>query len=221
MRLYNNTKLFYNAYPYKLVCSNDLANEFREKRLYWVRDALDQLQHQWDSGEELVYGHSFSRRKRNISKTSFFDAKILYNELKNRKSYTLRVQYKKLCIYSTKKDWLLYLSKKIVQVEEFWEPDVLAFLEPGHVYLEKDIGYEYRITLKNTLDEGQANWLIANQNNTVRVGTKFLSHINNGEYFVDGYYLYVKSEKAITLAQMILNSNIRRIDKVVYKDKNA
>lgn len=219
MKRYNTPKLFYSTYPYKFVCYNDIATEFRESKLSNVRDALDSLQHQWDSNEDLEFGHEWSTRKRKVSRASFFDAKILYNELKKRSSYRLRVEHRKLAIYSTKKDWLEKLAQNINQAVEFWEPNN-ELLEPGYVYLKTNYGFDYRITLKGRINVEQANW-IANNQHILKVGRVFTKNIKDGDLWVEGYYLYVKSEGSLVLAQMVLNSRIRRIDKVIYKDKNA
>jgi len=219
LRQHHNSKLFYNEYSYKFVCYNDIANEFRENRLANVRQVLDILQACWDDNEDLTYTYPWSKRIRSVTNTSFFEAKTLYDTLKKRNDYKLRVQYKQLMIYSKEKTWLKNLSNKISQSTEWWEPKVELF-EPGCVYLQNDLGYDFRVTFKGRLNETQANWLL-NNSSLVKLGPTFFKNLIDGMYYSDGLYCYVRDTKSLTLFNLVLSDSVRRVDKVVYTDKNA
>lgn len=218
MRTLNTTQLFYNKYPFKLVCRLDLANEFRGSRFSYVRKILDNLQKKYDNGEELNFG---SFRPRNISVTSFKDAQLIYNTLEKEKDFRFRIQFKELTVYSTNKQPLEYLRDNLSTVLEWWEPEQeLSPLEPGYVYLKKDNGFKFRVTIKGSINSDAADWILSNQDK-VKIGPTFHLSLLEKMYYLDNFYFYAKNERTLVLIDMILGANVRRVDKVVATEENA
>ena len=213
-------KLFYNRYSYKLLCRNDLANEFRNNRLHYVGKLLDELQLSYESNLPLQIQRY---RISTIGTSSFEDAKIIYNELKSNQNYRLRVQFKELTIYSDTKDWLYKLGSKLRQPLEWWEPnDELTPLTPGYSYLKTPIPYEYRVYIKGRISDEAATWLLANQNNLVKLGNTFVEYLKEGNKTrFDDFYFYVKSDRVLTVLRLLMTGNIRSVNKVVCLNKNA
>lgn len=219
MRKQVTEKLFYNKFAYKLICRNDLAGEFRNNRLNHVSKLLDSLQLAYENGDSLEIDRYRSKIK--ISPSSFEDAKILYNEFKKNKKYRLRIQYKELTVYSNDKVWLKNLSLKLRMGLEWWEPlEDLNPLTPGYAYLKRKIDYKYRVYLKGTIPQDGATWLDDNNRRLVKVGNTLKKYLEEG-IRVDDMYLYAKSDRVLTILQMIMPGNIRSIIKVVCLDKNA
>lgn len=220
MRKQVTEKLFYNIYAYKLVCRNDLAGEFRNNRLNHVGKLLDNLQLAYESGDSLEIDRY--RTKIKVSPPSFEDAKILYNEFKKNKEYRLRVQYKELTIYSNDKNWLKSLSSRLRMCMEWWEPEEeLTPLMPGYAYLKRKTDYQYRVYLKGKVPYDGARWLVNNNGSNVKIGNTLNCYLNEDRSRVDDMYIYAKSDRVLTILQMIIPENIRSIIKVVCLDKNA
>jgi len=218
LKTHSTTKLFFNQYPYKLVCRLDLAIEFRGNRMAYVRKTLDNLQRQYDNNEELTITNFSIRR---VSVQSFKDGQLIYNTLYNQSNYRLRVQFKELTIYSLEKNWLDKLSREVSTPMEWWEPNGdLPKIEPGTVYLKNDNGHNLRVTVKGSISEDAANWLLNNLDK-VKIGPSFLYDLENGYRYMDNMYFYIKNERCLSLLQLVMSSNIRRVDKVVAMNKNA
>lgn len=220
MRNQITEKLFYNIYAYKIVCRNDLANEFRNSKLHHVGKLLDQLQLSYEQGKPL---HLYRYRPIEISQESFEDSKILYNELKKHRNYRLRICYKELTVYSTTRDWLHSTGTKLRQCLEWWEPqEELTPLKPGFAYLKRPIPYEYRIYLTGRLNQDACKWLLDNDNDKVKLG-KVLKEYMTGplQPRLNDFYFYAKSDRVLTVLKLLMGHNIRSVNKVVCLDKNA
>lgn len=198
------------------MCRLDLAHEFRGNRLGSVRRIIDNLQRQYDTKYDYLLINENAKKK--ISISSFKDAQIIYNYLNKNKDYRLRVQYKELTIYGTKKDWLLKLADDLSNTIEWWEPGPnLKVLKPGHVYLKNDNGHDFRVTIRGRLDQSAVNWLLNNQDK-VKLGSVFLRSLERGSRYLDNMYFYIKNEKCLSLLNLVMSSNIRRVDKIIVLD---
>jgi len=213
-------KLFYNRYAYKILCRNDLANEFRNNRLHHVGKLLDSLQLSYESGKSLQL---LRYRPMEISQDSFEDAKILYNELKNHSDYRLRIQYKEMTIYSNTRDWLYHTGTKLRQCLEWWEPqEELTPVKPGFAYLKRPIPYEYRIYLKGRINDDARKWLLDNNHDKVKIGRVLKEYLEGPmQPRLNDFYLYVKSDRVLTVLKLLMGNNIQSINKVVCLNKNA
>jgi hypothetical protein len=171
----------------------------------YVRKILDNLQRQYDSNEDLTITNFSIRR---VSVQSFKDGQLIYNTLCNHNSYRLRVQFKEL-------------GKEVSTPIEWWEPDGdLPKIEPGTVYLKNDNGHDLRVTVKGSIPEDAVDWLLNNLDK-VKIGPSFLYDLENGYRYMDNMYFYIKNERCLSLLQLVMGSNIRRVDKVIAMNKNA
>lgn len=218
LQKFETKKLFYKKYPYKIACLNALACDFRGGNLLHVSKILDLLHSKKRNGLPLQLPRI---RVYSIDPDSFDDACIIYNELQKQTEYQLRVEGRMLNIFSMEKGWLYNLGNKLENCYGWYEPSSLGVANPGEILLNKSNGYNYRVTLNGEkLSEDTVKWILNNEGN-LKFGKIFKSNLLNGFRYFNGMYFYVKSEKLITLLNMIMFANIRHVDKVITKDKTA
>ena len=193
-----------------------MAPIFREKKFNHTRDVLDDLQHQFEQGsEELIWNKGY-RYSRPITVDEFQDTLNLYNYLTSQdyNSYSLRVEQMNLNWYSNDEgqlDQLIYrFKKRIVSISKPTESQK-NLLEPNIIL--KPSKYEFKVTVGATVDPNVAYWFEKNSDK-VKIGSTFLECIKQGQY-VKGFYFYVKNEKVLNLAKIVLGGEITRIDKFV------
>lgn len=212
------TKLFWGKYLYKLCISNGIGTIFRDKNLSYAREVLDKLQQQYEEGEPLVVNRFY--REMPVKELSFLDARKLYKFLNKHEDWTLRIEGSTTCIYSNNREWLHTLKSALNKKNliEFWEPDPnhLSQLEPNTIIVDKNNGFNYKVTLGNKIGDtsGFANWA-KNNPKQVRVGPQLQHNLEQNSYVADMYF-YARDEKTVNLCELML-SNIRRIDKLVVK----
>jgi hypothetical protein len=202
-------KLFYNEYPYKLGFSNPLAHIFREKNFKFARDQLHKLQMLYNENEPLTLG---SYRQKTYTEQSFKECKWLYEELQSRDDYKIRIEFPFVQLYSSDKDWLYFLSKKIENPLDFYEPPVM--LSKNTILVETPSNYGYRITLNSKPDPSLASWIQANPK-LAKAGPVFLDEVANSGYS-KGLYFYVRDDKVLNIVGLMLGSACR-VDKIVCK----
>lgn len=218
MQKHKTTKLFWDKYLYKLVLSNTIGSIFRDKNLPYAREVLDQLQSEYEEGLPL-FVKKYKREQR-VSENDFLDARKIYNFLSHANDYMLRIESYTFCIYSSNKHWLTIIKQSMSpnNVKEFWEPDLedIELLNPKTIIMDKDIGFEYKVTLGQNIADtfGFANWA-ENNPNQVKVGPKLLEELKHNGYVSDLYF-YARDEKTLQLCSLML-TNIRRIDKIIVK----
>jgi hypothetical protein len=218
LKKYETTKLFYGKYLYKLCIFNSVGYIFRGKNLSYPREILDTLQQKYENGEPLEFTSYLRTIK--VSEESFLDARKLYKFISRTKNYTLRIEGSTLCVYANDREWLHSLKSTINKnnLREIWEPNpaLAKHLEPNTIIVDKDNGYEYKVTLGPGLSDtfGFANWAKVNTKQ-VKVGPTLLENLEKN-YYVSDMYFYARDEKTLHLCNLML-SNIRRIDKLVVK----
>ena len=217
MRTLKSHKLFYNQYLYRLQIRNDLAGYFREKNFTVTRYALDRLQRLYDESQmlEVVRGLRVYR----VSEDAFFDAKKLYNLFLKYDDFKLRVESLYINVYSNNKSWLQSVAKNIHRenVISFYEPDAdyIGLLEKDTIVVEKDNGYQYKVTLGNNKNSSKfAEWAKLNPKQ-IKLGPISYKDMANNSY-VNGLYFYAKNDKTLQLCALMLD-NIRRVDKLIVK----
>jgi len=217
LRIYKSHKLFYNEYLYRLQIKNDLSSYFREKNFTVTRNTLDKMQRMYDQDRslELLRGMRVYR----VSEDSFFDAKKLYNIFLKFNNFKLRVESLYLNIYSNNKPWLYSIANSInsKNVISFQEPEKshVKLLKKHTIIIEKDNGFEYKVTLGNNKNSSRfAEWA-KNNPNQIKIGPVAYKEMLDDSY-VNGLYFYAKNEKTLQLCSLMLD-NIRRIDKLIVK----
>jgi len=212
------TKLFWGKYLYKLTVNNGIGHIFRDKNFSYVREVLDKLQQQYESGEPLILS-SFSRETP-VKELSFLDARKLYKFLSKNDDYMLRIEGATVSIYSNNKEWLHTLKSAVNKTNllELWEPNPnhLSQLDANTIMVDKGNGYEYKVTFGPKIADtaGFANWAKSNQKQ-VRVGPTLMDNLECSRYVSDLYF-YARDEKTLRLCELML-TNIRRVDKLVVK----
>lgn len=218
MKNLETTKLFWGKYLYKLSINNGIGHIFRDRNLSYVREVLDKLQQQYDSGNTLVIENYF--RQIPVKELSFLDARKLYKFLSKTDDYTLRIEGSTVAIYSNNREWLHTLKSAINKdnLLELWEPNPghLSQLDANTIIVDKSNGYDYKVTFGPKIADtaGFANWAKNNQKQ-VRVGPTLMDNLERSGYVSDLYF-YARDEKTLRLCELML-SNIRRIDKLVVK----
>lgn len=200
------------------MLKNKAAAIFRNKNLSYARQVLDSMQTKYIENEPLMLKRGF--RRDIISEQQFFDAKKLLHFLSSRDDYRLRVELCNLSIYSCDHAWLDSVAKSLSSesVKEFWQPDssVENLLAKNIIVLQENLGYSYRITLgRSRVDTRAFANFIENNEHLVRVGPILKQELED-RGFVDGMYFYARDDKTVQLCYLMLD-NIRRIDKVLYK----
>ena len=216
MKKYNTPKLFYKLYPYKIQWYSHFASYFRGDDLAYCREVLDQHHRQLKNNKVITIVKW--RETVKIPITEFYKAQKVYQTLCRQSNYKIRVEHPMLTIYSTDRRWLYNLAKDI-DADEWWEPSV--DLQPDVLIMgPKMAGWEFKITLGGNVPAGCYDWAEANLDK-LKIGNKLRRFINNRQRYLSGYYFYVRSEKMLSLATIVLGGGIQRIDKIVIEDTNA
>lgn len=215
MKTLKSHKLFYNKYLYRLQIRNELANYFREKNFTVTRNTIDRLQRLYDQNQLLVLERGLRAFK--VSEDAFFDAKRLYNIFLNYDDFKLRIETFYINVYSNNKSWLNTVAKNVNKqaVISFYEPDpkYLGLLKEDTIIIEKDIGFEYKVTLGNNKHSSRfAEWAKLNPKQ-IKLGPIAYKDMAKDSY-VNGLYFYAKNEKTLQLCSLMLDS-IRRVDKLI------
>jgi hypothetical protein len=212
------TKLFWDKYLYKFVLSNSVGSIFRSKNLSYARKVLDNLQSQYESGDQLKIERF--RRYDIIKESHFLDARKLYKFLSKYNDYTLRIERSVTSIYSNNREWL-HTVKSALHKEnllEFWEPNIedIKTLAQNIIIVENNNGYEYKVTLGSGTapTSGFSNFAKTNPN-LIRVGPVLMEELEHNGY-VNNMYFYARDDRTLQLCNLMLD-NIRRVDKLVTK----
>lgn len=231
MKLRETKKLHYNKYLYKLSIPSQLAGYFRTEfqkngKLGYARERLDVLSNIKPStgGVLILPWAGGSRFVDRIPVEHYYDAIDIYRHLKNKENYIVRCGTYDLSIYSNDRKLLIDLSNKLRhRFIEFWEPDpenidkLLTNENENIILVNKPPEYEYKVTLgKVKGSPSLASWIDANPKLGKMGWIAKEECRNNG--WVKGYYFYVRDQKTLLIAQMLVGDNIQRIDKLVYSD---
>ncbi len=223
LKLFETKKLHHGQFLYKLVLSNPLAAIFRtdlqrQAGFPYAKNRLDELAKKHKAGEPLTKQNY--RSSVNVSEHAFFDAKDIFNILKKETDYKIRCESSTLGIYSNDRDLLMKIANKMrVSNREFWEPtpQTVEILKGKKnikiVNFEPQYLYQVHLSYKR-IDPNVYNWISSNPDK-VKVGPKTLRDIQNG--FANGSYIYVRDDRVLSLAEMLIGHAMRKIDKLVYK----
>ena len=233
MKLRETKKLHYNKFLYKLTIPTECASYFRTEfqpaggTLQYARQRIDRLNLAYIPGKEYikVLGPYISRTHDSVHVNSYFDAIEVYRHLRkpNVKPYIIRCEHNVLNIYSNERKWLITLSNNLhTKFSEFWEPDPgninLLLSETNIIIVNKKPEYIYKCTLgKQKGSPALANW-IENNPHLAKMGDNALAYCKKSDY-VKGLYFFVRDQKVLTIAQLIVGANLQRIDRLSYTYK--
>ena len=218
LKRYDTNSLFYGKYPYKLTLHTPLANWFRGGDLPYIRDTLDELQHQYNQNNKLTI--KFWNREVTVKTSDLYYAQKVYSHLCIGKSYRLRVEGHYLAIYSDDKTWLENVLDSISPVAtEWWEPTSL--LQPNTILMSPKMkGWEYKVTLGSNVPQDFYRWALNNLDK-IKIGPTFKDSLLRGYTYMSGYYFYVRNDRVLNLVSLVLGNGITKIDKIIIEDKNA
>lgn len=153
-----------------------------------------------------------------ISVQNLHQAQLVFTAI-SKNPNKIRVEGRFLQLYSEHKDWLEQLAKQI-DVYEWCEPEGL--LQPNTVVMgESMTGWEYRITLGRNIPDSFCKWAL-NNIDKIKCGDKFKKALDdNLTHYLTDLYFYVRNDKMLNLATLVLGSSITQIDKIIIEDKNA
>lgn len=220
MRQSCTTKLFYNKYIYKLRIKNSIATIFRGMNLRYAKSKLDEMQMAAESDLPIPSPFSLGLREpRTIPLDVFMDACVMYNHLeKNKKRCMVRCEGHCLDIYSNEKEWLLDLAKYVNAVE-FFQPEesFTEFLKNNVnvVISTAPVEYPYKVYFNSYANKNFADY--CKNNPSIKIGKTALEHVAK-EWYLQGFYFWVKTEKQLMLAKIALGTGISKVVKYVSAD---
>lgn len=214
IKIIETTKLFYDKFFYKLTLSTPLSVIFRGKNLTHAREVLDKLQTKYENNQGLVFGEF---RKKTVSVDDLKSAQLLLSQFIKQppNDFLLRIEGTKLSIYTNNEHWLKFLLKQNFIVTELAQPSSfgLSNLKPNQIIMDKEFGYEFKVSLKDFVDANFYKWVINNPQK-VKIGNRALESIEKGNY-TRGFYLFVKDAKVLNLVRIIIGKDIARIDNII------
>lgn len=224
LKLFETCKLHYGEYLYKLVLSNVLNVYFRSElqktgKLSYARENLDILTDKYRNNIPLT--RKIFRSEIIVPIDDYLDALDLYKILKTHTDYKIRVDPRSnITIYSNNKTLLTQIVNKMrSSARELWEPDSknIAYLEQKkNIELVKNKPeFPLKVWFNNQLvPQDFANWLRANRDKS-RIGDKALQTLESYSY-LNGFYMYVRDEKVLSIVSLLIGHAIRRVDELVY-----
>jgi hypothetical protein len=217
LKKFETHKLFWDEYLYKLVVHNRLATIFRNKNLANAERVLSTIREQYEKGEPLLLYKT--RRHDYVKESQYLDAEKLLQFFLTSNNFKIRVESSTLNLYSNDTKWLKSVRRVLTSenIHEYWEPDVssIQHLLEKTIILQEKIDFQFRITLGNKRgNQGFAQFAKKNPH-LIRLGPVLLKELEQ-EGWVSGMYFYARDERVIQLCHLMLG-NIRRIDKVIYK----
>lgn len=229
-KTFKTKKLHYNEFLYKLIIPSRIAGYFRKEfqkdgNFSYARLKLDVLTTNYKKNEKFIKVDVLGSRFYNdrVTVDDYLDGIEIYKKLKQQPDTRLRCEINTLILYSNDKKFLLDLVSKLkTSYIEFWEPDPddvnLLQKQENIIIVNETPNYEYKITLgKGKGNPSLASWIDANPK-LGKMGEVAKGECYNNGY-VKGYYFFVKDDKALLIAQMLIGNNIQRIEKLVYKSK--
>lgn len=217
MKVFETKKLFWDEYLYKLVVHNRLAVIFRNQNLSHAEQVLLPIREQYAKGLPLALSHY--RRLDFLKESQYLDAEKLFHLLSLADNYRLRVESSTLNLYSNDSAWLESISTALTadNVTAFWKPKAscIEHLLEKTIILQEKINYQFRVTLGNKRGNAEFAAFAGKNPHLIRIGSVLKKGMATAGW-VNGMYFYARDERVIQLCYLMLD-NIRRIDKVIYK----
>jgi len=216
IRITETTKLFYDKFLYKITIKHTLSNIFRSKNFTSSREFLDKLQTKYEQGKPLTYTHGWKQEKI-LPVEELRSAQVMLSQFTTTPSenFLLRIEGSRLSVYTNNFQWINHLLKKNLVITDLAKPSAFAVnnLQPNQIIMNKDFGYEFKVTLRDFVDPNFYKWLINNPDK-VRIGSQALLNIERGNY-TRGFYFFVKDSKVLNLINIMICKDIARIDNII------
>ena len=193
VRLKYTTRKFNNKYKYKAVLKYKFAEWFKHNDL---SKAAFKLKH-------------------TNSKEADLGRKILA-ALETLEDYQLRIERPWICFYTDKSEDLtsiVNVLENCVEYVQIPKPGTKELLDQGLI-LTKTITQKYRVSIGRTTkcNKDFVNWAEKHGQKLPATAKKELSK-ESGCY--GGFYLYLKDDKSLTIARLMLGDAIAKIEEVV------
>jgi len=193
------TKLWYNRYLYKIVVQDRRGwPTWRYKTLSnWVQINEDPNS-QDDSNQSTIFA---------INKL-----------LREADDYRSRAEGSAVSIFTNDQKLLENIASIAGdRVEEIWgpNPDTQHLLKDANTILVKDpTSHPIRVMFNDkNLTTDFAKWIDANPDK-IRIGDSAYTAVKRG-WMVGGLYFYLRDDKVLSLVNLMIHGNIRRIDRMV------
>jgi hypothetical protein len=181
-----------------------------------ARAFLDKLQTKYEQDQPLTYIQGYKTEK-TLSVEDFRSAQVLFSQFTkvDNDDFLLRVEGQHLGIYTNNFQWVNSLLNKNLCVLDYARPSKFALdnLKPNQIIVDKEIKYEFKITLRDYVDPNFYKWLINNPSK-VKIGSQALENIEKGNY-TRGFYFFVKDTKVLNLVKIMISKDIARIDNII------
>ena len=218
-KTYKSTKLFYDAYLYKLQVRTTISNVFRpnhNKEIF--RDRLDEYIAASGPSKQDV---NVTRYKM-VSYESLSDATHIMNVLLGSdEEFKVRCESYSLIIYTNDLSLLERIADGVSEYSrcKIWRPLIgsedYLLSNKSIIVTDKDIVYEYKLYLKNGSNTSTlVNWIRKNPDKA-KIGEHTLNSLENN-YYVTGNYFYVKDSKVLIMVEMVAGKLISKIEKFVH-----
>lgn len=217
-------KLHYGKYLYKIKIALELSFIFRSehqkgKSLRFARSKLDEWQAQ------LIAGIRPKRTKYNwdsyITKEDLYRSTKVYNILVKETNYLIRCEIKTLFVYTNSEELVDKLDKNIDTVLEIHKPDPMSIhllkTKENIILVSSTPEYQYKVVLGKKPGAPALPTWIRNNPNLAKMGEIAMQECTNRNW-VKGYYFYVRDEKSLFIADLIVGDNIQSVYKLVYND---
>ena len=218
-KTYKSTKLFYDAYLYKLQVRTTISNVFRPHYNKEIRrDTLDEYISISGPKKQDVN----VTRYKIVTYESLTDATHIMNVLlDSAEDFKVRCESYSLIIYTNDLSLLERIADGVSDYSrcKIWRPIVgseeYLLTNKSIVVTDKEIKYEYKLYLKNGSNTTTlVNWIKKNSDKA-KIGESTLYALEN-EYYVNGNYFYVKDSKVLIMAEMVAGKLISKIEKFVH-----
>lgn len=216
-------KLHYKKYLYKVELRNEMADIFRSElnkgseKLGHARKKLEAVKKEYnESGSYYLirYNH-----RRMIHHTDFVESQKLYKILLSANDYKIRCENSFLNVYTNDKKLIDLIIKKCLEgVVQYWTVDdsKIEFLTNNldTVIVDSVPEHKFKCYLNHNDMRPTYEWL-ANNQDKIKIGYWCLQNVKGG--YANNNYFYVRDEKVLLLAQMVLGNCIRRVERLIYE----
>lgn len=188
MKELETTKLWYNRYLYKVVMRNKL-------------------------GYHIGWGNRYILRSWTVDE----DMEDLYALIKDRDVKT-RGEGAYISVFTNETSLVKKLHERFGKdIEEIWEPDPERehLLKNANTIIVKEKpSYPIKVTMNDRRMSGDfAKWIDANSDK-IKIGDAAFRAVKRG-WMTGGLYFYLRDDKVLSLINLLIPDNIRRIDKLV------
>lgn len=206
MKITRTSKLFFDKYVFKIVITNPLSFEFRDKNLSKVLLQLEKIAKEVElSPSHRVFLNTWN--KKIIHYEECKHAINIHNLLSAEPdNFTLRIESSHLGIYSNDEEFIKKIQDfgRVIEISKPANDKIKDFLlKNPHCIVSKKYTHKYRITVNPLREAGPDFHSWAENIPSIKLLKR--------TYRSEGYF-YAANEKTLGLCRLFLGGKIRRID---------